>query len=320
MKRLSALDALGRGLSNVRGNLEVVAAATAGSVGILALVVVSLVPWLGVSILAPQRFAGGQRLEPDQIAAWLSRLASPRDLLAQAGLGLLALVVGLTAASVLYGWIWGGVLAVLHAGDAQAPPGGGRGAELFRTWSRKFFALEAARLTWKLLLFLSLFFTLMLAVLLALGLLVAAAVVVGARSGVATGLALGCGGLLPLLFVYFAVSGAMWMGQVELVRPEVSVAAATRAGFALLGRRLGASVAIFGLFFLLACAAGLLFGGVAFLLRLSLASQPALAVAVDLALSVVQLAVSSALQVASVGAFVALARSEHAAAPARDAA
>lgn len=320
MKRLTALEALGRGLSNVRGNLEVVAAAAAGSVGILVLVVVSLIPWLGISILAPQRFAAGQRLGPDQIVAWLSRLASPRDLLAQLGLGLLALLVGLTAASVLYGWVWGGVLAVLHAGDAQAPPGSGRGAELFRIWSRKFFALEAARLTWKVLLFLSLFFALLLLVMLALFLLVVAAVVVGAKSGATTGLALGCGGLLPLLFVYFAVSGAMWIGQVELVRPEVSVTAATRAGFAVLGRRLGASVAIFGLFFLLACAAGLLFGGAAFLLRLSLASRPAIAATVDLALSLIQLTVSSALQVASAGAFVALARSEHAAAPAGESA
>jgi hypothetical protein len=320
VKRLTALEALGRGLSNVRGNLEVVAAAAAGSVGILVLVVVSLIPWLGISILAPQRFAAGQRLGPDQIVAWLSRLASPRDLLAQLGLGLLALLVGLTAASVLYGWVWGGVLAVLHAGDAQAPPGSGRGAELFRIWSRKFFALEAARLTWKVLLFLSLFFALLLLVMLALFLLVVAAVVVGAKSGATTGLALGCGGLLPLLFVYFAVSGAMWIGQVELVRPEVSVTAATRAGFAVLGRRLGASVAIFGLFFLLACAAGLLFGGAAFLLRLSLASRPAIAATVDLALSLIQLTVSSALQVASAGAFVALARSEHAAAPAGESA
>jgi len=110
------------------------------------------------------------------------------------------------------------------------------------------------------------------------------------------------------------------MGQVELVRPEVSVTAATRAGFSLLGRRLGASVAIFGLFFLLACTAGLFFGGMAFLLRLSLASRPALAAAVDLALSLVNLTVSSALQVASIGAFVALVRSEDATASgARDA-
>lgn len=310
MKRLSALEALGRGLSNVRGNLEVVAVAAAAAVAMFALIVLSLIPWLGSEVLKPHGLAGGRRPGPDEIAAWFERLAASPDILSQLGLGLLALLVGLTAASVVYCWSWGGVLAVLHAGDAQAPPGSGRGAELFRTWSRKFFALEAARLTWKLLLFLSLFLALLFFVLVAFALLGVAAVLAMGKSGVGAGLALGCGGALPLLFVYFAISGAMWIGQVELVRPEVPVGTAARLGFALLGRRLGASVALFALFFALTLAVALFFGGLGFAFQLALATRPALAVTMQLALSLIQLVASSAMQAGMAASFVALARAE----------
>ncbi len=310
MKRLTALEALGRGLSNVRGNVETVAAAAAGSLGGILLVVLSLLPWLGGAFFAPGGGTGHQQLRPEEILAWMERFVAAPGVLARLGLGLASLFVGLTAASIIYCWAWGGVLAVLHAGDAQAPPGSGRGHELFRIWTGKFYALEAARLTWKLLLYLSFFFTLLLFVFLAFGLLGLAAAVTMGKSGAGAGLALGCGGALPLAFVYFAVSGAMWIGQVELVPAGTTAGTATRAGFVLLGRRLGASVALFALFFALTLVVALFFGGLGFVLQVAFSARPVLAAAVQIALSLVQLLAGSALHVALAASFVALARAE----------
>lgn len=145
MTRLSTLDALGRGVANVRGNLEVVAISAAGTVGVVMVTVLALLPWFSVLGINPAWFLGA-RPEPADFQSWLELFAAPMQLISTLGWGFLALLIGLTAASFVFAWYYGGILGVLVAGDAQAPAGPGRDPELFRTFAPRYFAGEARRL------------------------------------------------------------------------------------------------------------------------------------------------------------------------------
>jgi hypothetical protein len=307
--RLTALDALGRGIANVRGNLEVVLASAAGSIAVLAVVVLSLVPWLGSGAgELVRRFTAAGADVPDPAAIFGRSLAAVSDLW---GL-ILAVGVGLTAASVVYAWYFGGLLGVLAAGDAQAPPGTGRGSELFRTWSLRFFFGEASRLVWRVLLFYSLVLAILLVVLVGFVVLIGAVAATAASSGSSIALLLGCGGLLPLTFAFFVVAAALSLGQVVLVRPSSSVLAATRTGFSLVGRRLGAVLALYALLIVASIVVGVLEMAAGFLAGLLFVGVPALATGAQIALFVVQLLVGALINLVFVAAFVALVRGEQA--------
>ena len=309
MKRLGALEALGRGIANVRGNLELVGVSAGGSLVVLAVVLLTLVPafGLGGDELASLLGLTSGEASPGDLATLLSRSWAVVTNLWSV---VLALGIGMTLGSLVFSWYFGGVLAVLVAGEAQAPPGGGRGGELFRTWSWRFFLGEATRLVWRVLFFYSLWLLFVLFAVLLLGALIVLAVVVGSRAGAGTGFALGCGGALPLTFLLFAVLGAMHLGQVQLVAPASGVGAATRAGVALLGRRLAAVVALFALFFATSLAIGLAEAGAGLALSGALAGQPLAHGVAQGLLLVVQLMVSAFLNLLLVASFVALARSE----------
>lgn len=317
MRRLGALEALGRGISNVRGNPELVAVGVGGSLAVLALVVLALIPWLGADagdLASLLRVVSGQGGIGD-----LPALASQSwSIVADLWGFVLALSVALTIGSVVYCWYFGGTLGVLHAGDAQAPPGGGRSGELYRTWSTRLFAAEAGRLVWRVLWFYSLWLLAVLGVLTLFAGGFALAAFVGATAGGVAGLAVGCGAALPLLFALFAVLGAMSLGQVELVPANATVRSASRDGWRVLGRRLGAVITLFVLLFATAIALGLVEGGVGLAIAAGLAGRPALATAAQVALFGVQLLLSTLLNLVFAAAFVALARSERR--PAADAA
>lgn len=309
MKRLAALEALGRGISNVRGNFEVVGVAAAGTILLLGVVVLTLVPWLGASqdgVGGLFRLAMGQGRVADLPSLFVSSWTLVKD---SWGL-VLALAFGLTVASVVYCWYYGGILGVLYAGDAQAPPGPRRGAELFRTWSPRLFAAESTRLVWRVLGFFTLWLTAFAGVLCLLVFVPLVAAGVGGSSGVAAGVALGCGMALPLLFVFFALLGASCFGQVELVPPQSGVKEASRAGLRLLGRRLPATVALLVLLFVAAGALGAVDAGIGWAVGEALAGAPAAAMAAQVALFVAQALLSALLNLVMVAAFVALARSE----------
>lgn len=309
MKRLGALEALGRGISNVRGNLELVGVWAAGSLLTLVVVLLALVPFLGL---------GGDQLA--SVASLVTGRASAGDIPSLMSLtttllsdlwGLvLALTVGLTIGSIVFSWYLGGILGVLVAGDAQAPPGSGRGGELFRTWSWRFFLGEASRLVWRVLFFYSLWLLFVLVALLLFVLLFAAAAMLSGTAGWGAALALGCGGALPLFFLLFAVLGAMTLGQVELVPPESGVRKASETGVALLGRRLGAAVALFALFFLTSMAVGMVEAGLGFVFSAKLGARGVAFGLAQGALFAVQLMISALLNLVLAATFVALARSE----------
>lgn len=309
MRPLGAVEALGRGLANVRGNLELVGVAAASSLVVTGLVVLSLVPVLGVGAEELASFFAlttSQGSAGDLVTVFDRAWATVTNLWGV----VVALAIGLTIGSIVYSWVLGGMLAVLVAGEAQAPPGGGRHSELFRTWSWRFFSGEATRLVWRVLVFLSLWLLAVLAVVTLFGVLMVAAAVAGGTRGIAAGLALGCGGALPLLFLLFAVLGAMTLGQVELVPRDSGVVPASRAGLRLLGRRLAAAVALFALFFLASVAIGTFEAGVGLAAAGVLVERPLALGTVQGALFIVQLMLSAFLNLVLVASFVALVRGE----------
>jgi len=309
VNRLGALEALGRGIANVRGNLETAGVAAAGTLVLTGVVLLALVPWLGLDgdgLSSLFRLTAGHGQPADLAALGRQSWALMSNLWGF----VLALSLATTVAFFAYCWYFAGILGVLYAGDAQAPPGPGRAPELFRTWSFRFFAGEASRLGWRLVWFYSLWSLILFAVttLFVAGVVVAAALA-GDAGGVAA-LAVGCGVLLPFLFAVFVMIGAMSLGQADLVAPESGVLAATRTGMRLTGRRLPAVAALFVLFFVVALAVGLLEAGVGVLVGRVLVGSPAAAVAAQLVLFVAQVLLSALLNLALAGACVALVRSE----------
>ncbi len=309
MTRLSTFDALGRGSANARANFELIVASFVGTLILVAIVLAAIVPWMATIGLDASWLWGDTKLPDDLPALW--RLASsPAELLARIGSVILSLTVALTLASIVFCWYFGGILGVLVAADAQAPAGAGRESILFRAWSRDLFFQEARRLVWKVMLYYSLFGAIWFFVALLCGGAVAAAVLIGAQAGVGAGFAVGCGALLPLLFVLFAVLAAMQIGVADLPRHGSGARAATRAGFTVLGRRLGASLLIVVFFFVASAILAAGFTTVEIVVDLALSAVPLLALALRCVLFGVQLFVGAALNIAAAASFVALLRNE----------
>lgn len=309
MRRLSAVDALGRGTANVRANLELLAVTTLGSIAIGALAILSVLPWLA-TLGADLGLLPGRTPDPQQVGEMLARVLSGGDLLARLGGLLLSFSLAMTLASVLYCWYQGGILGLLVAADAQAPQGPGREPILFRIWSMPLFLHEAQRLTWRLMWFVSLFLGIWLVVgAITVGLF-AGAGLLGSSQGAGAGCALACGILLPLMFVGFVLLAAAELGQADLVRPESGVITATRNAFAILGRRLGAAAALLSIFFVVSFGLGIAFTTVGAVGGLVFGSSPVLDFTFRGVLLLLQLACGGLVNLVSAAAFVALVRSE----------
>jgi hypothetical protein len=308
--RLSTLDALSRGFANVRGNPEIVAVSVIGSLAVLAVLLLSIWPWMSAVGIDPQWLLDAPELT--DVSAWSEIAAVPSEILTRLGAFFLALTVGLTVSSIGYCWYFGGVLGVVVSGDAQAPVGGGREPDLFRTWVWRFFVLEANRLTWRVLAYLSIFLGLMTLVTLGFVALIVFASLLSAKSGAGAGLAVGCGGLLPLFFAFAAVFGAMSIGQADLPRPQGGAMEAARLGFQVLGRRMGAIAALFVLLITISMAIGLVLGGFEYWIGAALAGSPTAFGIAQVAIVVVQLSLGALVQLGFMASFVALARAERA--------
>jgi hypothetical protein len=310
--RVGALEALGRGLVNVRANAELVPAVTAGTLAVFLLLLASFLPWLGALGLDPRDLVAGEPPDFDALAGAARAGLAPEGIVARFGVAFTAIALGLIVSSLMYCWYWGGALGVLVAGEAQAPPGAGRAPAVFRTFSARFLLGEARRLTAPVLLFLSLFLGLMLLLLVALGALFALALALGERRGGGAGLAVGCGGAFPLLFAWIALLLALWFGQVELPRRGIGVRAAATLGFRWLGARLGAALALFALFLCASLAIGIFVGGAGFLIKLWFAESFPAELTIDLLAWFAQLVSSAALNLVLAASFAALARGERA--------
>jgi len=309
--RLSAADALNRGLANLAANWELVLVNWLGGLLLTLLVVAGLLPVflvLGLDLFR-QAFSHMGRSE-DAAQVWaelLGRWSGPSPALLLAGLGTLAVW---TFASILFCYLQAGTYGVLAAGDRQAPPRVPRDRHFFRTFSlRDFFGwggLYFGRfLRFYALYFIAVFFLALLA-LAWIGLAVYGA----ARWGGGAAFGFGCGGALPLAFLVLLLAAWLYVAQADLTREDSGALAAARRALEVIGRRLGAVILLFVLFFVALIGLGLLFGLLSIAVNLGMQDQPIARTAVGFALSFLQSIPQIFLNVALAAALVALVRSE----------
>ena len=311
-RRLSAFAALGRGLANLRGNLDLVAVAAGGALLIAALALLSLQPVfraLGLSLA--DFFASLDPLRQDEA---LSGLDPARLLSGDLVVPLLLFAAGITLVSLVQCWLQAGILGVLAAADAQAPPGPGRPALAFRTFSGRFFAAEASRLFGRVLAYYALVLAVAIAGLGVLLLLIGGAALAGGRFGGTAAVAIGCGGAIPLAFAGLVLALAATFGQADLPRAGGSARAALGTGLRTLSQRLGACVGIYALGVAAALAVGVFTGGAGAAVRAAFGPASLAGATVEIALFLVQTLAQTLLGVALAAAAIALVRAERAAA------
>ncbi|MFY9826541.1 MAG: hypothetical protein WAM82_34585 [Thermoanaerobaculia bacterium] len=235
--RLSAADCLRRGWTNLAANWELVLLQCLQSLLVAVLLALSLllpVVTLGADALASGRSAGRVLEVVTARLGHFGRL-SPAVLLA----GVAMLAVWLLSVLV-HSWFQAGVYGVLASAERQALPGHRRPRLLFRTFSLRDFSGWGA-------LYLGRFFRLLVFFwALALPLGVASLVwlvslgVGGEVWGKPAVLGIGCGGLLPLGFLFLVAGLWSQVAQADLAREGSGARAAARRGLTVLGRRLGA--------------------------------------------------------------------------------
>lgn len=239
--KLSAVDAIRRGLVNLRANWELLLLQVLQVLVVSVLIVVGFVPPLAVL-----GFDELEMLDPavqdwtvvaDSFAAMVARGR-------EAWLLLLASLVLTSAiwlmATLVYCYFQGGIFGVLVAGDRQAPPGRPRGWPWFRTFTMVGFRGWAARYLWRYFWLLNLFLVVSTVwLLLPLALLLLA--VWGETTwGPTAALGIGCGGAIPVIFSILVLAFWSQLAQADLAREDSGVWIAVRRGLHILGRRLGA--------------------------------------------------------------------------------
>jgi hypothetical protein len=218
--------------------------------GLLQSVVVSIL-FLG-SLVPPVLVLGGVALldvdfsDPAAVQLWLEGLGTElAGRLPALALSLLAsMVIGMLAV-VVWGWFQGGILGVLVAAERQAHPDAGRhsgGWQWFRTFSVRDFAGWGGRNMWRFFWWFHVMLTAWLVIMLVTVLLVVGAGVAWESWGGGAGFGLGCGGSIPLMFLFWVLAAWTFLSQAAVAMPERGGAwKGSVLGFQVLGRRLGAS-------------------------------------------------------------------------------
>lgn len=311
--RITAFEAIGRGLANLRANWQLVLMYFAQTVAVTVVFLLGfLVPFAAVGL---ERWRDLEGWEPSSGGqAWADVVALLADLGAPFVLGLVGAAVVWFLALVLLSWFQGGYYGVMAAGDRQAIPGRVADWRAFRTFSLANYSGWGARYLWRYFWFWNLFGVLVLAwILLAVG--VAFGAIWGAdRYGEAAAVGIGCGGALPVVFLIFVLS--LWAGlaAAHLGQEGSRVGLAAREGLRVLGGRIGAVLLIFLLYFVVAFTLSVVLSMV--LLPLTLGAtflmdeHFALYVVVQAVSYLVQLTLTSVLATALAAVFVALVRSE----------
>ncbi|HEY4589319.1 MAG TPA: hypothetical protein VII86_08815 [Thermoanaerobaculia bacterium] len=301
--RLSALDCLRRGWTNLSANWELVLLQWLEWLLLAALLALGLfLPLLivGANLLG----TGGAARQAEAAVRRLADL-SPALLLA-----LIAMLAVWLATLLLHSYFQAGAYGVLAAADRQALPGPRRSKEFFRTFSLRDFLGWGGLYMWRffgvLLLFGLFAFLLGGAVLLWLLFLG----VGGVQWGSPAALGIGCGGALPMGFLALVLGLWLHLAQADLARDGSSVRSASRRGIAVLGRRLGTVIALF----LIALAAALALAVVFFPLGEAadtlLSGAPLTRSLVRFLLFLLQSLPNTLLAMVLAGALVALVRSE----------
>lgn len=307
MQPLSAIDALGRGIANVRANWELLLAQVAAMLALMLLLVVSVLP-LGVALGAS--FADLGELDGSNPEAVLELLRPERWLSVGVLVAALAALVLGTLAIAVYAWFQAGVFGLLVAGDRQAGPGAGRPRGLYRTFSWRDFAGWAARGTWRFFAWYHLYLLVLTLMLAALGALLIAAVSLGVSQGPLAGFGVGCGGALPLFFALLYVSLVFEAAKADLAREDSGPVASWRRGARVVARRIGGALLLLLLFFCASMAMSMLVLPLQLIAEVGLRDQLALYLSVQFVVYFVQWGLGSVLGLIYGASFVALVRAE----------
>ncbi len=306
--RLSALDALGRGFLNVRANRELIGIQVAAGLLLAASIVVPLalfVVRLGIPLSV---FTAS---DPQALVRALEKVQLDLGQLApMLGLGLLLLLVVGTLVFILYCWFQAGTLAVLLAGEAQAPASRQVPAAVFRTFSWSGFVGWASRYGLRIFWVNNLFLLFLTLLLLALSLpfLLMAALSKDRISAAAC--AMGCGLALPIGFAALVLALAMIVAQICAVEEGATVLGATRRAFSITGGRLGGLLLLYLFLVVGSIAVATFFGGLGLIVTLALARAAMLQSVLSIVLGAVEFIVSAGLTLAMTAAIVALVRAE----------
>ena len=251
-QRLGALEALARGFANVRANWELLLVQVAAMFVLLALIVASVVP---LAVALGLQLSSLREATLDEALGWF---ALERWLRTGVLVSLAAGVLLGTLAIAAYSWFQAGIYGVLVAGDLQAGAGRRRRTALFRTWSWSDFQGWAGRGTWRFFLWYHLYLAIGTLVATLLVSLAGGAVLLGLRKGPLAGVGLGCGGLLPLLFVALFVALVSQASKSDLARDGSGAAASWRRGGRVVSTRIGAALLLLVLLFAASIAASML--------------------------------------------------------------
>ena len=306
--RLPALDALVRGFANLRANRELVLVQIASGVLLAASILVPLLLFLarlGIPLSV------WNTKDPEALAKALASVSLDLgQLTSMLGLGLLVMLVVGTLVFVLYCWFQAGTLAVLLAGEAQAPVGRRMPAEVFRTFTWAGFVGWASRYGMRIFWINNLFLIFLTLLLLAFTLPIVLASWFSEDGVSALGCVMGCGLALPLGFIAVVLVLAMMVAQICAVEEGATTWRAIRRAFSITGHRLGGLLLLYLLTICGSLAVTTLFGVAGFVLKLALARAETLLAVLSAGLGIVEFVVSVGLTLAMTAAIVAMVRAE----------
>ena len=304
--RLSAIDCVGRGVTNLRAHWELVLVYLAQS---LVCAVLSLVGGLGLILLVGASFL----FEVGNARDWSGAIERLEGLSIDGGLVAIALAAGVilvTVVGLVYSWFQAGIVTTLERGERQAPVRRRVAPLFFRTFAGRSFVGWSHRGAWR---FFGLFCLVVAcaAVMVGLYLLAVGVSLVATGQGGSPGAVIGgCLALLPL--VGFLLLFQLWflVSMTLAARDGASALRAAREGLAVLGGRLGGALLIILLFVIASLTVGLLFFPLTQGMAVALADSAVASFAVRSLLTMAQWLVNGILTVALFASVVALARSE----------
>lgn len=261
--RLTAFQALGRGFVNLRANWQLVPVAWFQSLATLVLFVISFLPllWLGGVGLMDLAQVSGESAELEAelqvLGGRLQELAS-RLLSGPVIAALLGSLLLMLAAGLVLSFFQAGIYSILAAGERQALPGAPRSWRLFRTFGLRELGGWGGRRMWRYFWLINVIVCAFLVWVLLLLAGVALLAFLGPRWGTGAVVSAGCGGALPLLFLFFALAFWSQLALAEAAEEGQGWRQASARAIHVLGGRLGSVTALFCLGFLLVVAAEVL--------------------------------------------------------------
>jgi hypothetical protein len=307
-QRLPAIDALARGVANVRANSELLIVQVVSMLFIVASIAVPAVYLLQKIGIPPSLLLEN---DPRKVQEGIAGIDfDPAALVGLVGAGLLFLLVGGTVLFIFYCFAQAGTLAVLSAGDAQAPTVRSAPVEVFRAFSWRAYFSWCFRFGWRLFWLYNLVLLVMSLVLL----LLLVPLLVAGRSfdeaNVPATCLLACGLSIPVFAVFFVLAIATQVSSAVVVVDDAGAVRAMRRGLSLTGRRLGGLLLLLVLFFCASMAIGTAAFAAEFALGLILREASALRFTILAAVEMLKFLLSTVLGLILSSALIALVRGE----------